>query len=69
MPRIEAATDTEPYDEFGMLRENAEEIGLAWDGPPAVVALDAVVHFERLHVLDAPTAHLERLSVEPGGAR
>ena len=31
MPRIEAAIDTEPYDEFGMLHENAEEIGLAWD--------------------------------------
>src|SRR3954447_9294284 len=34
MPRIPAATDTEPYDEFGMLRDNAEEIGLSWDGGP-----------------------------------
>jgi pimeloyl-ACP methyl ester carboxylesterase len=44
MPRIEAATDTEPYDEFGMLRENAEEIGLAWDGPPAVVRREVEVN-------------------------
>ena len=24
------------YDEFGALKENAEEAGIAWDGPPAV---------------------------------
>ena len=36
MPRIEAAVDTEPYDEFGMLQENAEEIGLSRDGGPPV---------------------------------
>jgi pimeloyl-ACP methyl ester carboxylesterase len=36
MPRIPAATDTEPYDEFGMLPQNAEEIGLSWDGGPPV---------------------------------
>ena len=36
MPRLESATDTEPYDEFGMLRENAEEIDLVWRGPPVV---------------------------------
>ena len=36
MPRIPATTDTEPYDEFGMLQENAEEIGLSWDGGPSV---------------------------------
>lgn len=25
-----------PYDEFGLFRENADEAGLPWDGPPAV---------------------------------
>ncbi len=25
-----------PYDEFSMFHENAEEFGLAWDGPPTV---------------------------------
>jgi pimeloyl-ACP methyl ester carboxylesterase len=25
-----------PYDEFGLFHENAEEAGLAWDGPPTV---------------------------------
>src|SRR6059036_43947 len=32
------------YDEFALFRENADEAGLAWDGPPVVerrsVALD-----------------------------
>jgi len=27
---------TAAYDEFGLLRENAEEYGLAWSGPPSV---------------------------------
>jgi pimeloyl-ACP methyl ester carboxylesterase len=30
MPRLRAADDTAPYDEFSMLPENAEEIGLSW---------------------------------------
>ena len=25
-----------PYDEFSMFRENADEFGIPWDGPPAV---------------------------------
>src|SRR2546423_12205852 len=25
------------YDEFGLLRENADEAGLRWPGPPAVI--------------------------------
>jgi pimeloyl-ACP methyl ester carboxylesterase len=27
---------TEVYDEFGMFEDNATEVGLPWDGPPAV---------------------------------
>jgi pimeloyl-ACP methyl ester carboxylesterase len=32
----------EDYDEFGLFRENADEVGLAWSGPPLVarVAVD-----------------------------
>jgi pimeloyl-ACP methyl ester carboxylesterase len=30
-----------PYDEFSMFRENADEFGIPWDGPP-VVRRDAV---------------------------
>jgi pimeloyl-ACP methyl ester carboxylesterase len=33
---------TSDYDEFGLFQENAQEFGIAWDGPPAVerVAVD-----------------------------
>jgi pimeloyl-ACP methyl ester carboxylesterase len=34
--RQPAPVDTDDYDEFGLLRENAEEMGLAWSGPPPV---------------------------------
>ncbi|HXY95017.1 MAG TPA: alpha/beta hydrolase [Acidimicrobiia bacterium] len=36
MTRIPAPTDTAPYDEFSMLHENAEEIGLDWPSGLAV---------------------------------
>jgi pimeloyl-ACP methyl ester carboxylesterase len=32
MTRLPAPPDTEPYDEFGMLAENAAEIGVPWSG-------------------------------------
>src|SRR5438270_11838328 len=34
-PRNQAVEPVE-YDEFGMFRENAEEVGLPYDGPPVV---------------------------------
>jgi pimeloyl-ACP methyl ester carboxylesterase len=36
MTRIAAPLDSEPYDEFGMLAENAAELGLDLANPPAV---------------------------------
>ena len=32
------------YDEFGLFHENAQEYGLAWDGPPTVRRESVVVH-------------------------
>jgi pimeloyl-ACP methyl ester carboxylesterase len=31
-----APVERVPYDEFSMFRENADEFGIPWDGPPAV---------------------------------
>jgi pimeloyl-ACP methyl ester carboxylesterase len=31
------------YDEMGLFRENADEVGLSWSGPPAVVRRDVEV--------------------------
>jgi len=33
----------EPYDEFGLFRDNAEEVGLPWNGPPDVRREDVVL--------------------------
>ena len=33
----------ETYDEFGLFRDNAEEVGLPWNGPPAVRRDDVVL--------------------------
>jgi pimeloyl-ACP methyl ester carboxylesterase len=35
------------YDEFGMFRDNAEEVGLAWNGPPTVERVSVAVDGER----------------------
>ncbi|MCB0969770.1 MAG: alpha/beta fold hydrolase, partial [Ilumatobacter sp.] len=47
-----------PYDEFGMFHENAEEHGLAFDGPPTVrreaVAVDGGRHLSALVWGDGP---------------
>jgi pimeloyl-ACP methyl ester carboxylesterase len=40
VPRLPAAVDTAPYDEFSMLPENADEIGLAWPTGLGVVRRD-----------------------------
>src|SRR5262245_5546052 len=39
-----AETPAESYDEFGLFHQNAEEVGLAYDGPPTVrrVEIDGV---------------------------
>lgn len=34
---------SEAYEEFGLLAENAAEVGLAWNGPPAVVRREVPV--------------------------
>src|SRR6476619_2035381 len=36
MPYRAAMVDRVPYDEFAYFRENAEEFGLPYDGPPTV---------------------------------
>lgn len=36
MLRVEDTLEDENYDEFGLLHENAEEMGLDWDGRPQV---------------------------------
>ncbi|HMC51797.1 MAG TPA: alpha/beta hydrolase, partial [Acidimicrobiales bacterium] len=38
-----AAVPAPPYDEFGLLRENAEEYGLPWSGPPPVTRVSIEV--------------------------
>jgi pimeloyl-ACP methyl ester carboxylesterase len=35
-PMAAAPAERVPYDEFSMFRENADEFGIPWDGPPAV---------------------------------
>ncbi len=35
-PRRSGLGPSIPYDEFGLFRENAEEFGIPWTGPPAV---------------------------------
>ena len=40
-PMAAAPVERIPYDEFSMFRENADEFGIPWDGPP-VVRRDAV---------------------------
>ena len=38
---------TEVYDEFGLFHDNAEEVGLAWSGPPTVERVSVPVDGER----------------------
>ena len=38
---------TEAYDEFGLFQDNAEEVGLAWSGPPTVERVSVPVDGER----------------------
>jgi len=33
---VDAPVERIPYDEFSMFRENADEFGIPWDGPPVV---------------------------------
>jgi pimeloyl-ACP methyl ester carboxylesterase len=42
--RLTAVT---PYDELSMFRENAEEVGLSWSGPPAVERTSVAVDGSR----------------------
>ena len=40
-------SDEASYDEFGLFEENAEEVGLAWSGPPTVERVSVAVEGER----------------------
>jgi pimeloyl-ACP methyl ester carboxylesterase len=57
------------YDEFGMFRDNAEEVGLAWNGPPTVERVSVAVDGERrLSALRWGTAEPEIVLLH-GGAQ
>lgn len=47
MLTVDDTLDADEYDEFGLLHENAQEIGLPWQGTPAVERRDVEVGPDR----------------------
>jgi pimeloyl-ACP methyl ester carboxylesterase len=68
MPRLRAADDTAPYDEFSMLPENAEEIGLPWPTGLAVERREVEISpDQRVSVLVWGDADPELVFLHGGG--